>query len=175
MNSLRADDLDELLEEEEKPELVKTSKDRKSAKNAFELQRQLRSESSRASKPKTKYQMLRKRFCDEFDKICSKYFYEARAKKPLAEIFFFDDRRKLRSRIAPRIVKNVQRALCEPILHTKDEKMKLEDRDSINHHLPDLSISYKLFSQQGFLEVYKNILTLSSDLSENNKVPVFQR
>ena len=121
----------------------------KSAKNAYELQRQLRSEAQRVSKPKTKYQLIRKNFCTSFDAICCRYFSLARVEKPLAEIYFFNERKKLRSRMGPRIVKNLERALCDPYIYTRDENMKLESRDCISNDLPDICITYKLFSQQG--------------------------
>ena len=92
------DDLNEIIEEniEPEPESKKTSK---SAKNAYELQRQLRSEALKTSKPKTKYQFVRKTFTEKFDAICKKYFPTARDGAPLSEIFFFGDSRKLKNRM----------------------------------------------------------------------------
>ena len=147
ITSLFEEDLDSILEDEEDDS--SKGKDTRSAKNAFELQRQLRSEANRLSKPKTKYQLIRKDFCTAFDTVCSKYFSTARAEKPLGEIYFFNERRKIKNRMGPRIVKNLERALCDPFLHTRDDKMKLDNRESILHTLPDICITYKLFSQQG--------------------------
>ena len=72
-----------------------------SAKNAYELQKQLRSKAHARSKPKTKYQYLRQEFCDVLQNLCSDYFYDGRMKKPLGEIFYFDNKKLLSNRFNP--------------------------------------------------------------------------
>ena len=71
------------------------------AKNAYELQKQLRSKAHARSKPKTKYQYLRQDFCDVLQNLCSDYFYAGRMKKPLSEIFYFDNKKLLSNRFNP--------------------------------------------------------------------------
>ena len=71
------------------------------AKNAYELQKQLRSKAHARSKPKTKYQYLRQEFCDVLQNLCSDYFYAGRMKKPLSEIFYFDNKKLLSNRFNP--------------------------------------------------------------------------
>ena len=71
------------------------------AKNAYELQKQLRSKAHARSKPKTKYQYLRQEFCDVLQNLCSDYFYDGRMKKPLGEIFYFDNKKLLSNRFNP--------------------------------------------------------------------------
>ena len=69
-------------------------------------------------------------------------------RKPFGEIFFFNDRKKLKNRFSPSLTKIMEKAMNNPFLYLKDEKMRGE-ADSIHGDLPDISIAYKLFYQTG--------------------------
>jgi hypothetical protein len=131
-----------------KPVSLSVHRNEKKAKNAYELQKQLRSKAHARSKPKTKYQYLRQDFCDVLQNLCSDYFYAGRMKKPLSEIFYFDNKKLLSNRFNPSLTKILHRAMSNPYLYLKDEKMKGEI-DSIHDALPDISIAFKLFAQCG--------------------------
>jgi len=144
---LMTDDLSELVDTGENNGEDKDD-DTKKAKNAYELQKQLRSKASSRSRPKTKYQHLRAQFCDFLTTVCQDYFYAGRMKKPLAELFHYSNRKKLKDMFNPSLTRTLQRAMTAPAHYLNDEKMKVEG-DSIHADLPDISIAYKLFTQSG--------------------------
>ena len=143
------DDLSELIDNGENEDKVAEKTDSKKAKNAYELQKQLRSKASQRSKPKTKYQNLRNQFCDFLTTVCGDYFYVGRMAKPLGEVFHYSNRKKLKDIFNPSLTRTLQRAMVAPYGYLGDEKMKVESADSIHSDLPDISIAYKLFTQSG--------------------------
>ena len=143
------DDLSELLDNGEDEDKTAEKTDPKKAKNAYELQKQLRSKASQRSKPKTKYQHLRNQFCDFLTTVCGDYFYVGRMAKPLGEVFHYSNRKKLKDIFNPSLTRTLQRAMVAPYGYLGDEKMKVESVDSIHSDLPDISIAYKLFTQSG--------------------------
>ena len=67
-------------------------------------------------------------------------------KKPLAELFHYSNRKKLKDMFNPSLTRTLQRAMIAPAHYLNDEKMKV---DGIHGDLPDISIAYKLFTQSG--------------------------